>query len=321
MINRRNLPLNSLRAFEASARHLSFSKGAEELCVTHSAISQQVRLLEDQLETKLFSRTNRGVQLTEAGQTLLPLLAEFFDRITATLDGLVSEPLESRIRLTTTPSLASRWLMPRLSLWRRDHPELSIHLLPTLPFLDLAMGEAEIGIRCGLPPWKGLDANLVMPIHMAPLCSPALLADKTQDLTARDLLAFTLLHADVAGHELGEEWQVWLAAAGVDSMAKAPGLSFHDPNLALQAALDGLGIAMGYLELAEPDIASGRLVCPVPLAVRHRFSYHLAYPAAKSSHSEIQDFRSWVLAEGQKTTDLVQKRIGTHFATRFWQEA
>lgn len=320
MINRRNLPLNSLRAFEASARHLSFSKGAEELCVTHSAISQQVRLLEELLETKLFSRTNRGVQLTEAGQALLPLLAEFFDRISETLDGLVSGPVENRIRVTTTPSLASRWLMPRLRLWRRDHPDHSIHLLPTLPFLDLAKGEAEIAIRCGLPPWKGLDNDLVMPIHMAPLCSPALLAGDAGSLKARDLLGQTLLHADVAGHELGEEWQVWFAAAGVNDAAKAPGLSFHDPNLALQAALDGLGIAMGYLELAEPEIASGRLVCPVPLALRHRFSYHLAYPAARSSAPEIQGFRNWVLKEGRRTAELVQERIDSSIETRSWPE-
>lgn len=298
-MNRRLLPLNSLRAFEASARHSSFSKAAEELCVTHSAVSQQIKQLEELLGITLFYRTNRGVQLAEAGQTLLPILGEFFDRISETLDGLVKAPDGNSITVTTTPSFATKWLVPRLGRWRKDHDGLSIHLRPTLEFLDLAKGEADVGVRCGIPPWKGLQADFILPIHMTPVCSPSILGDLDRFPAARTVLDFTLIHADITGHALGEEWKTWLAAAGISDAIKLDGPSFHDPNLALQAAVDGLGFAMGYLELAEHDIATGRLVSPFDLTVRHSFSYYLTYPAAQAQAPKVKVFRDWIMAESR----------------------
>ena len=298
-MNRGTLPLNALRAFEAAARHLSFSKAAQALCVTHSADSQQIKQLEGLLGQSLFQRTNRGVQLTESGQTLLPSLVESFDRIGETLDGLIKGPAASAIRVTTTPSFATRWLMPRLSRWRMSHGELSIHLLPTLRFLDLAADQADVGIRCGVPPWDGLTWERIAPIHMCPVCSPSLLSDHGKPQKPRDLLKFPLLHADISGHELGEEWRSWLGAAGVPAPGSLDGLSFHDPNLALQAAIDGLGIAMGYLELATHDILTGRLVRPFELTLRYAYAYYLVYPEARAKSPKIQAFRDWILAESQ----------------------
>ena len=313
MTSRGNLPLNALRAFEASARQLSFSKAARELCVTHSAVSQQVKHLEELLGLSLFHRTNRGVELTEPGQALLPVLAETFDRIGETLDGLGRRSEETAISVTTTPSFATKWLVPRLRHWRRDHEDMAIHLLPTLGFLDLANGEADVGVRCGVPPWKGLKSDFILPIHMAPVCSPSLLAGRAALRTARDVLELTLIHADITGHELGEEWKTWLTSAGVTDVGTLDGLSFHDPNLALQAAVDGLGIAMGYAELAEQDIAAGRLVYPFDLMVRHAFSYHLVYPATRARSPKVKVFRSWILAESRAASTT-----GTRppFATR-----
>ena len=165
--------------------------------------------------------------------------------------------------------------------------------------LDLKAGQADVGIRCGAPPWKGLKAEMVSPIHLSPVCSPALLDAGPALKSPEDCLARPLIHADITGHPLGEEWRTWLAAAGVSGIAELDGLSFHDPNLALQAAIDGLGIAMGYPELAEPDVSAGRLVYPFELKVRHAFSYFLVYPTARAQVARIRRFRQWILTESR----------------------
>ena len=296
-MRRRSLHFNSLRAFEAAARHLSFSRAADELAVTHSAVSHQVHLLEQMLGIDLFVRTNRGVVLTEAGQTLLPVLADSFDTIANTLDGLITAPGQDHLKVTTTPTLAAKWLIPRLGDWRAAHPDIAIHLHPALAYLDLRAGDADVAIRCGIAPWPGLVDEFVLPIHMAPVCSRSFLGQLGDAPRPRDVLGQTLIHADITGHELGEEWRTWLAAAGVATPAALPGLSFHDPSLALQAAMDGLGIAMGYLELAAADIEAGRLVRPFPFAVAHHFSYYLVYEGARAREPGIAAFRDWVLGQ------------------------
>ena len=296
-MRRRSLHFNSLRAFEAAARHLSFTRAADELCVTHSAVSHQVRLLEETLGSDLFVRTNRGVTLTEAGHTLLPVLAESFDRIANTLDGLVATTGPDQLRVTTTPTLAAKWLIPRLGDWRHAHPDIAIHLHPALAYLDLATEGADVAIRCGVPPWPGLVDEFFLPIHMTPLCSRSFLSSLGDAPNPEDLLQTTLIHADITGHELGEEWKTWLRAAGVDAPRTLPGLSFHDPSLALQAAMDGLGIAMGYVELAAADIEAGRLARPFPFAVPHHFSYYLVYDHARRAEPGIAAFRDWLLGQ------------------------
>lgn len=296
-MRRGSLHFNSLRAFEAAARHLSFTRAADELCVTHSAVSHQVRLLEEILGIDLFIRTNRGVALTEAGHTLLPVLGESFDRIAATLDGLVAPPDNDVLRVTTTPTLAAKWLIPRLGDWRHAHDDVAIHLHPALAYLDLAAGEADVALRCGVPPWPGLADEFVLPIHMAPVCSQSFLAGLGGSPEPGDLLDATLIHADITGHDLGEEWRMWFAAAGVAVPDSLPGLSFHDPSLALQAAMDGLGIAMGYIELAAADIEAGRLVRPVSFSVPHCFAYYMVYEEARRSEAKIAAFREWICGQ------------------------
>lgn len=303
-MDRRLLPLTSLRAFESAARQRSFSKAADELSVTHSAVSHQIKQLEAQLGTALFVRSNRGVRLTGAGETLLPVVGESFDRVAAALDGLIAPSEGNALKVTTTPSFAAKWLVPRLSRWRALNRNLGVHLVPTLRMLEFAQGEADIGIRCGIPPWPGLQADFLAPVTMTPLLSPALLETGPALREPRDVLNHELIHADVAGHVLGEEWRTWLLAAGVRDFGDLPGLSFHDPGLAMQAAIDGLGIAMGYLELAEADLAAGRLTRPFDLRVRHSFSYYLVYPAARQDEPGLAAFRHWILSEagGPETT-------------------
>ncbi len=300
-MERRNLHFNALRAFESAARTSSFSKAAAELCVTHSAVSHQIRGLEERLGVALFHRSNRGVNLTEAGETLLPVLVEAFDRIADTLEGLVEKPAAGALRMTTTPTFAAKWLVSRLGGWRARHGDIEIHLLPTLRYVDFAKREADIGVRCGLPPWRGLTAEFLLPIHMIPVCSPRYLQGCPRLARPRDLLACNLIHADTGSHDLGEEWRTWLAAAGIGELADLTGPSFHDPSLAMQAAIDGQGIAIGYRELVKADLAAGRLVQPFEQAVRHRFSYFLVSTPGHARDPKVAAFRDWIQGEIAET--------------------
>ena len=297
MIKRQNLPLSALRAFEAAARHQSFSAAAQELCVTHGAISQQIKRLEAQTRHALFHRHNRGVRLTKAGAALLPVLSDCFDRMGEALDACGRTAGQGPLRVTTTPFFASRWLVPRLANWRRRHAETNVDLTPSLQILDFAEAGIDVAIRCGSPPWPGLNAELLLPIHLSPLCSPALLEGPRALTRPQDLEHQTLIHADIAGHVPGEEWDTWLAAAGGTGPGGDAGLHFHEPALALQAAADGLGVAMGYLEFARPEIEDGRLVQPFALSVRHAFSYYLVTGDSAPLPAKIGDFAAWIKGE------------------------
>ena len=298
-MKRQNLPLSGLRAFEAAARHQSFTAAAEELHVTHGAVSQQIKRLEVQTGLALFERHNRGVRLTEAGAALLPVLSGAFDQIGAALDSLSQPTGRGLVSVTTTPYLAARWLIPHLTGWRQTTGARDVDLHPTLDFVDIAAGACDIGIRCGQPPWPGLTAELLLPIHLTPLCAPTLLQSGPQLRRPRDLAQHTLIHADIHGHARGEEWQTWLAAAGEASVADGGGLQFREPALALQAAADGLGVAMGYLEFVQDDLASGRLVQPFRLAVRHSFSYYLVTPSARPPKEQAGRFAAWLRQEAE----------------------
>ena len=309
-MERRNLHFNALRAFESAARTSSFSKAAAELCVTHSAVSHQIRGLEERLGVELFVRSNRGVNLTEAGETLLPVLVEAFDRIANTLEGLVEKPGTGALRMTTTPTFAAKWLVSRLGGWRARNNGIEIHLLPTLRYVEFAKREADIGVRCGLPPWLGLKAEFLLPIHMIAVCSPRYLQNCPALARPRDLLACKLIHADTGSHDLGEEWRTWLTAAGVGDLEGLAGPSFHDPSLAMQAAIDGQGVAIGYSELVKADLAAGRLLQPFERAVRHRFSYFLVYPPGRARDPRIAAFRDWIqgeVAEADRSDPAVER--------------
>ena len=297
-MHRGSLHLNALRAFEAAARHLSFTRAADELNVTHSAVSHQVKRLEEVLGRSLFHRSNRGVRLTGAGQTLLPVLMDSFDRIGATIEGLIEQDTTQTLKVTTTPTFAAKWLIPRLGAWYASADGVAVHLDPTLSYLDPDGMEADIALRCGVPPWPGVEADLIAPIHLTPLCSRDLAERLGPSPSPDTLLQQTLIHADIEGHDLGEEWRFWFEDAGVPVPGDIQGLSFRDPSLAFQAAIDGVGIAMGYLELATQDLRDGRLVRLSERKVRHPFSYWVVYRKERLRDPSVVAFRDWVLAVG-----------------------
>ena len=297
-MNRRNLQFNALRAFEAAARHSSVSGAARELSVTHSAVSHQLRRLEQDLGVTLFKRSNRGLSITAAGEALAPVLIECFDRISAALNELRELDGDDGLQITSTPTFATKWLVPRLGDWYHRADASRVNLHPTLDFLELGADRGiDIAIRCGIPPWQGMRHELLMPIHLVPVCSPAYARRHPRLHQPADLLQLSLLHADVGDHGTGEEWRDWLDAAGVECPRKLPGLSFHDPALAMQAAADGLGLAIGYLELIDDDLRSGRLAIAFDLPVRHRYSYYLLQSNEDNEEPAYRSFCDWIRSQ------------------------
>lgn len=296
-MKRRNLPFNSLRAFEAAARHASVSGAARELAVTHSAVSHQLKQLETQLGTRLFERSNRGLRITASGELLLPVLSESFERIDATLTQLRGEPVQNRLQVTSTPSFASKWLVPRLGDWYRDPAASRIQLLPSLDYLDLQSEHIDFAIRCGIPPWPDCEHELLMPIHLVPVCSPAYAASKGALRDPAEALQHALIHADIGAQPPGQEWRDWLQAGGVNCPDQLDGISLKDPALAMQAAADGLGLAIGYLELIDRDLHAGRLVCASARMLKHDYSYYLVYRKPAASGTAQARFRNWLLEQ------------------------
>jgi LysR family glycine cleavage system transcriptional activator len=167
--------------------------------------------------------------------------------------------------------------------------------LPSLDLLDLQRENIDFAIRCGNPPWRGFEHELLMPIHLVPVCSPEYAASKQLLKRPEDALQHDLIHADVGDNGLGEEWCDWLRACGVECPKNLPGLSVKDPALAMQAAADGLGLAIGYLELIDRDLHSGRLLAASEQLVRHDFSYHLVYHPTAKENASLQLFRDWLI--------------------------
>jgi len=293
-MKRRNLPFSALRAFEAAARHASVSGAARELSVTHSAVSHQLKLLESQLGMRLFERTNRGLKITPGGEILLPVLSESFDHIASTLAHLGTELTPDTIHVTTTPSFAAKWLVPRLNDWYAQSAACRIHLLPSLDYLPLQQGSNDFAIRCGVPPWSDCEHELLMPIHLVPVCSPGYAATSALITRPSDTLEHNLIHADIGEQEPGQEWRDWLHGCDVDYPDNLDGLSVKDPALAMQAAADGLGLAIGYLELIDRDLRSGRLVCASDRQVKHEYSYYLVYRRSLKLNSGQARFRDWL---------------------------
>ncbi len=288
-------PLNALRAFEAAARHLSFSRAAEELHVTHAAISHQVKALEERLGVKLFRRLTRAVRLTDAGQAYLPVLRDAFDRIAEATERLVASDTIGALTVSTTPGFAARWLVSRLVAFREAYPDIDIRLTPSLHLVDFAREEVDVAVRYGRGEWPGLRADCLLTLNVFPVCSPKLLEGPHPLLTPDDLRHHTLLHDDMAA-----DWGRWLLVAGVDGIDTTRGPRIHDSSLVLQAAVDGLGVALARSALAAADLAAGRLVKLFDISLPSVACYYVVYPEAWADRPKIAAFREWLLAEARR---------------------
>lgn len=289
---RRLPPLSALRAFEAAARHGSFKLAASELAVTATAISHQIRSLEEYTGLALFERQVRKVVLTEAGAALYPVLREGFNAFELVLRGLGENKARPQVTISATNAFMARWLAPRIADFRRQHPNIDLELHASDQAVDLGADDADLAIRYGRGPYPGMVADTLFTDHFAPLASPALGVSGPADLATLPLIDFKWSRE----HPLNPTWKNWFAAAGLPWTAPQGQLRFSDEGHAIQAALAGQGIALLSLELLADEIAAGRLVQPFGPAIPGH-SYHLVRSAGHAPAPHIEAAQAWLLSQ------------------------
>ena len=291
-------PLNSLRAFVAAARHLSLAKAADELNVTPGAVSQQIKQLEDHLGVALFRRTNRQLLLTDEGQACLPGLIESFDRMHEALQAIARVGQDGRLTVSVAPSLASKWIVPRLDRFSAKHPEIDVLVSASMQLADFDAEDIDCAIRYGAGRYPGLVVEKLMEESVIPVCSPALLKEKRPLRTPADLRHFTLLHDDSPDQDPScPDWRMWLRAAGIDAIDARRGLRFNQSSLVVEAAISGRGVALAKARLATDDIRAGRLATLFDVKQAIQFAYYFVAPPAKSALKRVQSFRKWLQDE------------------------
>jgi LysR family glycine cleavage system transcriptional activator len=295
--------LNALRAFEAAARHLSFTRAAAELNVTQTAISHQIKGLEDQLGVQLFRRLPRGLLLTEEAQRYAPALRAAFEQVAAATEQLSASGAGGALTLSTVPSFAAKWLVPRLGRFRAAHPEIDLRISASLRLVDLAREDFDVAIRMGRGNYPGLRVDALFGEVMFPVCSPRLLAGPQPLRTPEDLLYHVLLHdVDVSASAfmaVPQAWRLWLERAGVQGIEVDRGPVFEDSAMLLDAAAEGQGVALGRSALVAADLAAGRLVKPFEISLPFELTYYLVCPEAIADRPKIAAFRAWLLAEAK----------------------
>ena len=300
-MSRRLPPLNALRAFEAAARHLSFAKAAEELHVTPAAISHQIKGLEDFLGVPLFNRAKRAIWLTEAGSAALPDLRSGFDYLAAGVARIRDLESGGIITVSAAPSFAAKWLVPRIERFRQAYPDIDARIDASMELVDFDRDQVDIGIRYGRGQYQDLSVTPLLKEEMLLVCSPALLEGGPPLERPDDLRHYTLIHDDTPALEQPvPDWRMWLLAAGATEVDWTRGPRFSPTSMAIQAALDGQGVALVGRVLAEADLAAGRLVRPLGIAVPSDFAYYIACPAANAERPKVRAFRDWLLDEAAR---------------------
>jgi LysR family glycine cleavage system transcriptional activator len=285
--------LNGLRAFEAAARHMSFTRAAAELNVTQTAISHQIRRLEEQLGIPLFIRRNRALALTREAQDYLPAIRSAFEDLRRATDRLRRPENEGVLTVSTTASLAAKWLVTRVAAFQDANQGIEVRITTSANLVDFQREAVDMAVRYGRGIWPGLRADWLMAEDIFPVCSPALAATLRRP---EDLANQTLLHTTVSR----EDWQLWLTAAGLPvSIARQRGLMFDQSFMATQAAMDGLGVALGRRHLVEADIAAGRLIAPFDMVMPADAGYYVVAPEAAADLPKIARFRDWLIASAQ----------------------
>lgn len=287
----RDLPsFPAIRSFEAAARHLSFKHAAEELHVTQSAVSHQIRLLEEFLGVRLFHRGSRGVTLTGNGAIYLGRISLVLDQLSAATRYVRGTEPAGPLYLCTSPAFASRWLVPRLNDFNRRHPEIELHVSTSLQPADFAEDGVDVDIRFGCVESPRLHTEPFLKSVRFPVASPRLLAQNPPLRTPGDLRGFVLLH-----NEVEDGWSQWLEIAGVHGIVPDPGPRFEHCNLTLRAASDGQGVALAYDALVTGDLATGALVRLFDISLPSTVIYSLVCPGTHLAQPRVRAFREWLI--------------------------
>lgn len=295
---RRKLPpLNALRAFEIASRFGSFTIAARELSVSQSAVSRHIAHLEACLGVPLFDRRHREVRLTEQGQAYAAEVQKGFDQLLDATAKLLKGGENQLLRVALFPSIAARWLMPRLPRFYDENPDIQLSITTTVDRPDLEADTVDIANYRGIPSDPRVDYLALFDVALRPVCSPALLSGPKALKDPRDLGDLILLHS----LNRLDDWRIWLEAAGVTGVDPRRGLRFENSALAYQAAIDGVGVVMAQTNVIADELLTGRLVAPFQLAVRTGESYGLAWLKARSDDIAIRAFREWIAAEASKS--------------------
>jgi LysR family glycine cleavage system transcriptional activator len=299
----RRLPaLNALRSFEAAARHESFTRAAEELCVTQGAVSHQVKALEQEIGIKLFNRERQRLVITESGREYLAVVRDALDRIAFGTERLMQRQNSGGLTISTSPDFAAKWLVHRLGRFAEAHPDIDLRVSGTMHHVDFAGEEVDLAVRHGDGNWAGLHVERLCGDELFPVCSPKLVSGRQRLSRPADVLKFTLLHL-----EGRNDWSNWLESAGVADVAQPHGLVLNRSSMLIDAAAGGQGIALARTTLAAWDLVTGRLVRPFAHALRLSKNYWIVCPKATAMLPKVKKARDWLIAEAAEDLRRVSK--------------
>jgi LysR family glycine cleavage system transcriptional activator len=283
-------PLNALRAFEASARQLSFTRAAEELFVTQAAISHQIKSLEEFLGIKLFMRKNRALLLSEEGQAYYLDIKDVFNAINDATERLLARGAKGAITVSLQPSFAIQWLVPRLNAFNALHPDIDVRIKAVDQAESSLTEDVDVAIYYGRGHWADIHAEQLQKEYLVPVCSPLLLQGRKPLDKVEDLVNHTLLH-DTSRRD----WKRWFKQIKVKATNVNHGPIFSHSSMVVQAALHGQGVALAHLFLAKPDIDAGRLICPFEEVLESKSAYYVVCRERQVDLGKISAFREWVL--------------------------
>jgi LysR family transcriptional regulator, glycine cleavage system transcriptional activator len=296
----RRLPsLTALRAFEAAARHASFTKAADELAVTQGAVSHQVKALEAELGVKLFHRLHQGLALTPTGQAYLPVVREAFDRLAAGTSQLVKRERTGLLTVSMSPNFAQKWMLHRVGTFAAAHPDIELRISPSIPRVDFARDDVDMAIRHGDGRWPDLNVARLCAEALFPVCMPTVRDGPPALKSPGDLSRVPLLR-----DQGWEDWPLWLEAAGVPQI-EAKGPAYDYKSMAIDAACQGQGVAMARTALAVADLLSGRLVRPFDIALPAPYAYFIVTPKTTAQRPKVVAFRAWLLAEAARDAEAL----------------
>jgi LysR family glycine cleavage system transcriptional activator len=299
---RRLPPLNALKAFEAAARHQSFTRAAEELCVTQGAVSHQVKALEAELGLKLFNRERQRLVITESGRSYLGIVRDALDRIADGTEQLLRRQKSGVLTVSTSPNFAAKWLVHRLSRFAQAQPAIELRVSASLHHVDFAREDIDLAVRHGDGRETGLHVVRLCAEELFPVCSPKLLRGKGALRTPADLRHAVLLHVNDR-----QDWQRWLDAACVAGIDLARGPVLNQASMAIDAAIDGQGVALARTALAAWDLIGGRLVRPFSGALPVPYAYWIVCPKTAAKLPKIAAFTEWLLAEAAEDQRRLRK--------------
>jgi LysR family glycine cleavage system transcriptional activator len=291
-------PLNALRAFEATARHLSVKHAADELCVTPGAVSQMLKALELHLGVKLFRRVNRGIFLTDAGQGYLPPVRNAFRQIADASRRVAVSADTGVLTVSVTPFFAAAWLVPRLKDFQDAHPDIDLQVVTSNALVDFARDGVDVAVRHGLGRYPGLYSERVVAVEIVPVAAPTLVARLGKPTSAAEMSRWPHVHdADRKG------WHLWFQAQGIDEIGPPRGPAFDDSGLLLKAVLAGQGAGLLPAAMVALELAEGRLVKLADVVLLDEFAYYLVYPQSSRERPKVAAFRAWILNAAAAAAD------------------